>query len=70
VIAAFRQHFVKPGLIEAECGNIYGRVMDDRHISDYDVEATIEPDRARTDLEDARRFVHRAERYLHEGGWL
>jgi len=70
VIAAFRQHFVKPGLIEAECGDIYGRVMDDRHISDYDVEATIESDRARTDLEDARRFVHRAERYLHKGGWL
>jgi len=70
VIAAFRQHFVKPGLIEAEYGDSYGRVMDDRHASDYDVEATIEPERAQTDLEDARRFVERMEHYLQEGGWL
>ena len=30
VIAAFRQHFVKPGLIEAEYSRIYERVLDDR----------------------------------------
>jgi len=46
VIAAFRQHSVKPGLIEVEYGDIYGRVMDDRHISDYNVQTTIELDRA------------------------
>ena len=70
VIAAFRQHSVKPGLIEVEYGDIYGRVMDDRHISDYDVQTTIELDRARTDLEDAHRFVDRIERSLKEGDWL
>jgi uncharacterized protein (UPF0332 family) len=70
VIAGFRQHFVKPGFIEVEYSRMYERVMDDRHISDYDVEATTEPGRARTDLEDARRFVQRVERYLQEGGWL
>jgi uncharacterized protein (UPF0332 family) len=69
VIAAFRQFFVKPGLIEAEYGEIYARVMDDRHTSDYDVETTIEPDRAQTDLGDAQQFVDRVERYLQEGGW-
>ena len=70
VIAAFRQHFIKPGLIEAEYGEIYGRVMDDRHTSDYDLEAAIEMDRAQTDLEDAQRFVSRVEHYLQERGWL
>ena len=70
VIATFRLHFVKPGLIETEYGDIYGRVMDDRHISDYDVEALIEADRARADLDDARRFVDKVEHYLKEGGWL
>ena len=69
VIAAFRQFFVKPGLIEAEYGEIYARVMDDRHTSDYDVGAPIGPDRAQTDLNDAQRFVDRIERYLQEGGW-
>jgi uncharacterized protein (UPF0332 family) len=70
VIAAFRLHFVKPGAIGVEYGDIYGRVMDDRHISDYDVEALIEPERARVDLDDAHRFVNRIEGYLREEGWL
>ena len=70
VIAAFRLHFVKPGAIEVEYGDIYGRVMDDRHISDYDVEALIEPERARVDLDDAHRFVNRIGDYLREEGWL
>ena len=70
VIAAFRQRFVKPGLIEAEYGDIYGRIMDDRHVSDYDVEASIDPDRAQTDVDDARRFVDRSVRYLNERGFL
>ena len=70
VIAAFRQHFVKTGHIEVEYSRIYERVMDDRHVSDYDVEAFIESDRARTDMQDALRFVQRIERFLQEEGWL
>jgi uncharacterized protein (UPF0332 family) len=70
VVAAFRRLFVKPGFIEAEYSEIYGRVMDDWHISDYDIEMPIEPDRAQRDLEDAQRFVQRVERYLEEGEWL
>lgn len=70
VMAAFRQYFVKPGLIEVQYSRIYGRVMDDRHASDYDVETATEPERAETDWEDARRFVDRVEQYLKEEGWL
>jgi uncharacterized protein (UPF0332 family) len=71
VIAAFRQHFVKSGLIEDEYSDIYGRVMDDRHKADYDiVESTVDPIRAQTDLEDARRFVKQVEQYLKQEGWL
>ncbi len=70
VIAAFRERFVKTGLIEAEYSKTYGRVMDDRETGDYDVEAAIEPERAKADLEDARRFVERIECYLRAGGWL
>ena len=70
VVAAFRQHFVRPGYIESEYGRIYGQVMDDRHSGDYDVESAIDPDRVKTDLADARRFVDRVERYLQEEGWL
>ena len=71
VIATFRQHFVKPGVIEDEYSDIYGRVMDDRHKADYDiVESTVDPARAQTDLEDARRFVERVEHHLKQEGWL
>lgn len=70
VIAAFRRHSVKTGQIEAEYSRIYERVMDDRQASDYDVEAVVEPVRASTDLEDWRRFVTRAERFLEDEGWL
>jgi uncharacterized protein (UPF0332 family) len=71
VIATFRQHFVKPGLIEDEYSDIYGRVMDDRHKADYDiVESTVDPARAQTDLEDARRFAERVEHHLKQEGWL
>lgn len=70
VIGAFRQVFIKPGLIEAEYSHIYGRVMDDRHLGDYEIHRTITNDRATSDLEDARRFVNRMETYLRGEGWL
>jgi len=70
VIAAFREHFVKTGLIEVEYSDVYGRVMDDRETGDYDVEMPIEAERAQTDFEDAQRFVGRIEHWLRAGGWL
>ncbi len=70
VIAAFRQQFVKPGLLEVEYSDIYGRVMDNRQVSDYDVEVPTAPKVAADDLRDARRFVNRSEKYLQEEEWL
>ncbi len=70
VIAAFRQHFVKSGQIEAEYSDIYGRVMEDRHASDYEIGLSIDEAGARSDVKDAQRFVERAETYLREEGWL
>jgi uncharacterized protein (UPF0332 family) len=70
VISAFREHFVKPGFIEAEYSDIYGRVMDHRHVGDYELELSLEDQQARTDLGDAKRFVQRIEHWLKQGGWL
>jgi uncharacterized protein (UPF0332 family) len=70
VIGTFRERFVKSGLIEAEYSRIYGRVMDDRHLGDYEVRGVIAADDARRDLEDARRFVERVDAYLRENKWL
>ncbi len=70
VIAAFRQYFVKSGVIEAEYSDIYGRVMENRHTSDYDIELPVDAQAAQEDVKDAQRFVERIEVYLREAGWL
>ena len=69
-VSAFRQFFVKPGLIEPEYSDIYGSLMDDRHVSDYDMGTAIESQRAETDVQDAHRFVERIETYLRREKWL
>jgi len=66
VIAAFRQHFVKPGLIEAEYSALYGDVMEARVGSDYEMTFDADPVTAADRLEDARRFVDRVARYLSD----
>ncbi len=43
VIAAFRQFFVKPGLIKAEYSDIYGDVMEARIDGDYDMTFESDP---------------------------
>jgi len=70
VVAAFRQHFVKPELIEAEYSDIYGDAMQPRVDSDYDMTFDADPTTAAERLMDARRFVERAIRYLQENEWL
>jgi uncharacterized protein (UPF0332 family) len=69
-VSAFRQLFVKPGLIDSEYSDIYGSLMDDRHVSDYDMDGTIEPERAESDVQEARRFVARIEDFMRQDGWL
>lgn len=66
VIAAFRQHFVKPGLIETEYSDLYGDVMDARLDSDYELAYEADQTAAQNRLDDARRFVERVAAYLFE----
>ena len=65
-IAAFREHFVKPDLIEAEYSDIYGDVMDARVDSDYEMTFVADLGTAESALADARRFVERIVAYLAE----
>jgi len=70
VIAAFREHFVKTGLIEPKYSDWYGVAMDARQRGDYSFELTLDDARARELIEQAERFVHRVEHYLREEGVL
>lgn len=66
VIAAFRQHFIKTGLVEAEYSDIYGAVLEDRAEGDYDLEFEPSADEAAQDMMRARRFLTRIENALLE----
>lgn len=69
VLSAFRQHFIKPGIIEPEYSDMYGEAFDARHIADYDMVGTLEPAEAQKTFANARRFVARVEAYLSEVGY-
>ena len=63
VIAAFRQYFVKTGIIEPEFSLLYGEALEQRHAGDYGL---VSPDQtaAVRSLEHADRFVQRVEQVL------
>jgi uncharacterized protein (UPF0332 family) len=69
VIAAFRQHFVKTGIIEVEMSDVYGEAMDDRHDADYELEY-LSYETAGQNLNHAERFIKRVEEVLTNQGWL
>jgi uncharacterized protein (UPF0332 family) len=70
VISAFREHFVKPGLIELEYSSIYGETLVIREDADYAVEIPIGRDMAEIALDQGRRFVRRMREYLAEESFL
>jgi len=70
VIAAFRQHFVKTGVIEVEYSDFYGAVMEDRHKGDYDELEVLDYEVAKRDLNRASRFVACIEERLRDMGVL
>jgi uncharacterized protein (UPF0332 family) len=70
VISAFRQYFVKPGLLETFYSELYGRLLNHREISDYELLVTIEAEQAAHDFRDAKRLVERAAAWLREEDWL
>jgi hypothetical protein len=67
--AAFNQFLVKPGLIEAEYGQIYKDARDWREEQDYkDLVRPLDPVITAQVVDDAERFMARLERYLREVG--
>ncbi len=69
VISAFREYFVKPGLVETEYSSVYGETLVTREDADYAIEIPVDFDMAGTALRQARRFVQRMCEYLAEKGF-
>lgn len=70
VLSAFRQHFVKTGLLSTELSEIYGQVMDDRHEGDYEIIIATSREDAEIDVRQARHFVDVASEWLQREKWL
>jgi uncharacterized protein (UPF0332 family) len=70
VLSAFRQHFIKAGLLSSELSEIYGQVMDDRHEGDYEILAATLQEDAEIDLAQARHFVEEVKAWLRREKWL
>jgi uncharacterized protein len=70
VVSAFRQHFVKAGIFAVEYSDIYGRLLDHRSTSDYDLLVSINKAQATEDLRDAYKFVDAVQQWLKQEGWL
>jgi hypothetical protein len=60
----FGLHLVKANLIEREYATILTAEQEDRELSDYNVNITIEQSRADRRVDEARRFVKRIEEFL------
>ena len=69
IISAFREHFVKPGLVETEYSSVYGETLVVREDADYAIEIPVDFDMATTALRQARRFVRRMCEYLVKKGF-
>jgi len=70
VLAAFREQFAKPGLIEADYAKALGHAFDARLDSDYDITFVADQALAKEVLSEAHRFVDRGAHYLREVGAL
>ncbi len=70
VMAAFRQHFVKPGTFPVQDSRNYGEAFELRNITDYEMLGKADKTQAHTVVENARRFVKHCETYLTTRGYL
>ena len=68
VIAAFRQHFVKTGLIEPQFSRFYGAAMDERYAGDYDL-IQLDYESANRHVSNAAQFLSQIEHALQEAGF-
>jgi uncharacterized protein (UPF0332 family) len=70
VLAAFREHLVKPGTFPIQDSHAYGEAFELRNVTDYEMLGKVDSDQARTVVENAGQFVTRCESYLTAKGYL
>lgn len=64
VLAEFRKHFIKTGILGEFLSDFYGQLMDDRHAADYDLLFDLSEEEAIQNVKQARIFVEEIETWL------
>lgn len=62
----FNQTQVKTNNIDVSFGKTYARAFEKRQKADYDDFAEFEEDEVKTDLENAKAFVKRVKKFIHD----
>ena len=70
VMAAFREHFVKPGTFPVQDSRAYGEAFELRNVTDYEMLGAADRIQAQTTVENADRFVERCATHLTTKGYL
>ncbi len=70
VLAAFREHFVKTGILPIEDSYAYGEAFELRNVTDYEMLGQADSVQAHAAVESADRFIEHCEVYLTTEGYL
>ncbi len=70
VIAAFNQHFVKPGAFPRDFSKMIERLFRERQMGDYGYESLISEEDANEDVRVAEQLIDSIENYLIENSFL
>lgn len=70
VMAAFREHFVKPRTFAIVDSRAYGEAFELRNVTDYELLGAADGVQAHAAVENADRFVERCEIHLTTEGYL
>ena len=69
VLAAFREHFVKPGIFSIEDSDAYGMAFQLRNATDYQMAGRADEAEAYTIFENAQPFIEHCETWLASKGY-
>ncbi len=70
VIAAFNQHFIKPGIFPKDFSKMLERLFRDRQMGDYGYDPSISAEEANEDVHVAQRIVESIVDHLRQNGFL
>lgn len=70
VIAAFNQHFIKPGIFPKEFSKMIERLFRDRQTGDYGFELSISEEEVNEDVQMAEKLIGSIEVYLIQNSFL